>query len=204
MRERQTGRTAPQIVKFGGSLFEAEVQAGLLDVAARHGVVLVPGGGPFADAVRREQTRAGFSDRAAHAMAILAMDQTAFALADAEPRLELCCSPEAFDRALLRGSPAIWRPSPMALAADLPASWEVTSDSLALWLAIELGASRLVLLKAADVAANEPLALLAATGVVDPHLPRLASRFAGEIAVVGPASAEALEAALAAPLRRAA
>lgn len=92
----------------------------------------------------------------------------------------------------------------MALGADIPASWDVTSDSLALWLAITLRAAQLLILKAAPAPADAQLEQLGASGIVDPYLPTLARRFPGEIAVIGPARPEALDAALAAPLRRAA
>lgn len=201
---RSEGRNGPQIVKFGGSLLDSPTRAELLAVAARRGAVVAPGGGRFADAVREAQSRLGFSDRAAHDMAILAMDQAALALADAAPALELCDTPASLEAAVARGQGALWRPSPMALAAELPQSWDVTSDSLAAWLALRLRATRLVILKAADVPAGAGIEALAAAGLVDAYLPRLLSRFGGAVDVIGPATPEALEAALSAPLRRAA
>ena len=56
---------------------------------------------------------------------------------------------------------------PAALPLDaLPASWEVTSDSIAAWVAAQIGAERLVLVKGVDglyaqwPARGEPLAHL--------------------------------------------
>ena len=204
MRAFPTTSGGSTVVKFGGSLVGSHDRDALLRIIARHGVVLAPGGGPFADAVRAAQARHGFSDNAAHRMAILAMDQTAMILADAAPDFALCAEVRDFEQAAADGAPAIWRPSPMALGADIPASWDVTSDSLALWLAITLRAARLLILKAAPAPADAQLEQLGASGIVDPYLPTLARRFPGEIAVIGPARPEALDAALAAPLRRAA
>ncbi|PZQ11630.1 MAG: aspartate kinase [Ancylobacter novellus] len=190
------------VVKFGGSLLGSPERDGLLAEAARAGAIVVPGGGPFADAVRAAQPRLGFGAGAAHAMAILAMEQTARALADLHPALAPCGDAAAFAAARARGRGAIWLPAAMALAAPLPASWDVTSDSLSLWLAATLGADRLVLLKS-DGAEGGPQDWAKAE-LVDPYFPRLAEAFAGEIALVGPATRAALAVALASPVRRAA
>jgi aspartokinase-like uncharacterized kinase len=183
----------PYIVKFGGSLLASSALDGLLGAAAACGAIVVPGGGPFADAVRIAQAKQGFGDAAAHAMAILAMEQTAFLLADRAPAFALCATREDFADAAVR--PTIWRPAAMALDADLPRSWEVTSDSLALWLATELRAPRLVLVKSGPITANDPEGW-AALGLVDPAFPSLAARYCGEIVCVGEANVSKLEAAL--------
>lgn len=192
------------VVKFGGSLLGSREREALLATAAEAAAVIAPGGGAFADVVRAEQSRLGFGDRAAHAMAILAMEQTAWALADIEPRLTVCADRPAFAAARTRGRPAIWAPSSMAIEAPLPASWDVTSDSLALWLAIEIGAERLILLKSAAAQEGTGPADWAEAGLVDRVFPMLAEEFSGEITLVGPATNAALSAAMAAPVRRAA
>ncbi|HEY0524719.1 MAG TPA: hypothetical protein VGD08_15095 [Stellaceae bacterium] len=180
------------VVKLGGSLIEAGTVHRWLGALTRLGgagrAVLVPGGGPFADAVRAAQRAHGFSDRAAHEMALLAMEQMAVMLADAEPLAEPCATLGAIRDALLRRRIPIWRPSGLALAAgedELPASWTVTSDSLAAWLACRLGAAGLVLVKsAAAVPPGANLADLAASGIVDDAFPRLAAGL--DVAILGP------------------
>ncbi|MDH4131286.1 MAG: uridylate kinase, partial [Gemmatimonadota bacterium] len=77
-------------IKVGGSLAGitgALPRAGqvLAQAAARQPTVVLPGGGPFADAVRAFDQSHGLSDDAAHWMAILAMDQYAHVLADHVP-----------------------------------------------------------------------------------------------------------------------
>ena len=71
------------VLKLGGSYaFSPHLKDWLDAIAACAGcAVVVPGGGPFADAVRMAQSRMGFDDRAAHEMAVLAMDQYGCALA---------------------------------------------------------------------------------------------------------------------------
>jgi 5-(aminomethyl)-3-furanmethanol phosphate kinase len=148
------------------------------------GIVVVPGGGPFADAVRDAQARAGFGDLAAHRMAILAMQQYGLMLQALEPRLGLA---ETEDE--LRGeAPVVWLPWRMVGRLEtLEASWDVTSDSLALWLARRIGAPRLVLVKSAPLPASGAAgaAGLAAAGVIDPAFPRLLAAYPGEVRCLG-------------------
>ena len=65
------------VVKVGGSTADQPVLREWIAALAGSAlpVVIVPGGGPFADQVRNTQRRIGFSNNAAHAMAILAMEQ---------------------------------------------------------------------------------------------------------------------------------
>src|SRR5262245_14143830 len=66
------------VVKLGGSLADAsELPAWTALLGRRHavGIVIVPGGGPFADQVRAAQGRWRFPDAIAHRMCVLAMEQ---------------------------------------------------------------------------------------------------------------------------------
>jgi aspartokinase-like uncharacterized kinase len=143
--------TIDVVVKVGGSLLahERHLDAVLAAVAAaaRHvRLLIVPGGGPFADAVRALDRRIGLSDDAAHWLAILAMDQYAHVLTD---RLD--------------GRVPVLAPSKWLREADpLPHSWDVTSDSIAAWVAGQVGARRLVLVKPPG----------AAGAVLDAYFPR--------------------------------
>jgi 5-(aminomethyl)-3-furanmethanol phosphate kinase len=140
----------PVIVKLGGSVVRSPELHGWLDAIAaapRH-VVMVPGGGALADEVRTCQERLGFGDGAAHRMALLAMDQLAWAVAGLRPGFEVGDTEEALCRSLAQGRVAVW--APYALIAnrrDIPESWAVTSDSLALWLGAQLGAECCYLIK---------------------------------------------------------
>ena len=173
------------VVKLGGSLHDAAaLRLRLAELATMPGPprVVVPGGGPFADAVRELQPRLGLDDLAAHRMAILAMQQFGLALQALEPRLAL-----AETEAELRGSrAAVWLPWALAgLDREIEPSWDVTSDSLAAWLAARLGAELLILVKSAPVAPGEATAgALAERGLVDPAFPEHARRFAGAIRIV--------------------
>jgi 5-(aminomethyl)-3-furanmethanol phosphate kinase len=190
----------PCILKLGGSLHDApELGAWLKAVATVRGPprILVPGGGPFADAVRAAQTDMGFHDLAAHRMAILAMQQYGLALQAKEPRLVLA-ETEAQLRAVSRGQGAVWLPWLLAGRDDaIEASWEITSDSLALWLACRLRAPLLLLVKSVRLEVEEIAAKeLAAQGVIDTAFPRLLPGFGGTVRVLHRSDSGRLAAAL--------
>jgi aspartokinase-like uncharacterized kinase len=181
----------PTVIKLGGSHAFSPHLPGWLDALTRCAgqVVVVPGGGPFADVVRTAQPRMGFDDRAAHRMALLAMEQYACALASLAPALALCDSHAGMRRALADRRIPVWCPARMTLrAADVPWSWEVTSDSLAAWLSRRIGARRMLLVKhlapfVDPVRADD----LVARDIVDPAFPRMLGAAAIEAYLAGPA-----------------
>ena len=158
------------VLKLGGAQARGGRLTDWLDAVAAHAgrIVLVPGGGPFADCVRQTQAQIGFDDEAAHDMAMMAMSQFGRALASLRPGFELAATEPALRAALARNITPIWSPELMAREAGLAPSWDLTSDSLAAWLAGRLGAARLVLVKHGQAA---PAGALAARGIVDPLFP---------------------------------
>lgn len=154
------------VVKLGGALLAwpdvlAAATSRLAALAVGEPLVVVPGGGVFADAVRAVDRRLVVGDSTAHWMAILAMDQYAHLLAARMPGAALVDAREAIAPALDAGRVPVLAPYRWLRAADpLPHSWRVTSDSIAAWVAGQLGARRLLLVKPP-----------AATGdLVDPEL----------------------------------
>jgi len=173
----RAAQARPIIVKLGGSVVRSPELAAWLDVlaASARPIVVVPGGGALAEEVRVCQERLGFGDGAAHRMALLAMDQLAWAVAALRPGFEVGDTEEALRRSLVQGRVAVW--APYALIAnrrDIPESWAVTSDSLALWLAARLAAERCYFIKSIR---RERSALgadqLARDGVVDLAFPAM-------------------------------
>jgi len=113
--------------------------------------LLVPGGGPFADTVRVQDTSYGLSDGAAHWMAILAMDQYGHLLADLIPRSKLVRTIVEAKKVSGSGRVPVLLPFEMMYRKDpLPQSWSVTSDSISAWVAKIAQAPMLVLLKDVD------------------------------------------------------
>ena len=128
----------------------------------------------------------GFDDAAAHAMALMAMAQFGRALESLHPLLTSAASRSAIARLLAQRRVPVWAPERMALAARLPESWALTSDSLAAWLAGELGATRLILVKHGDFSAREAADDLARRGIVDPLFPEYLRRSGARAALAGP------------------
>ena len=146
----------PVVIKIGGGLLgvPGALEAVCAEVGAmgrRESIVVVPGGGPFADAVR-QLDGTGLSADAAHWMAILAMDQFAHMLAERIDGAVLVEESGAIAGALAAGRVVVLAPSRWLRAADpLPHSWDATSDSAAAFVAGALDARRLVLVKPAEV-----------------------------------------------------
>ncbi|RZF27827.1 aspartate kinase [Paraburkholderia sp. UYCP14C] len=159
------------VVKIGGSLSHDPALRHWLSELCEVGggrVVIVPGGGDFADKVRQYQGEWNFDDLAAHNMCLLAMTQYALLMQGVSPELVIASSEAKIRRTLRDGHVAVWVPT--ALMRDTPdamSNWDTTSDSLAAWLSTMLNAERLVVVKSCPIAADDPLETLAASGVVD-------------------------------------
>ena len=162
------------VVKIGGSLAEDSRLVDWLEriSAARQHIVIVPGGGVFADQVRKLQARWRFTDRTAHYMAILAMQQFGMMLADlGGSEIVLAKSAgQVKNKLKLGASPVVWLPDLMELQRDQVAeNWALSADSLAVWLCSKLGAQRLILIKSADMSqyTDCPIAVLQENHIVD-------------------------------------
>jgi 5-(aminomethyl)-3-furanmethanol phosphate kinase len=151
-RDGMPMRHPDAVLKLGGSLSRRptalrRLMEALGGLARTRTLVVVPGGGRFADQVRRADRSLGLSDSAAHWMAILAMDQYAHLLVDLAPAAALVRGRGEIGA----GRVNVLAPSAWLRRADpLPHSWQVTSDSIAAWVARRLDAKGLILLKDVD------------------------------------------------------
>ncbi len=128
----------PFVLKLGGSL-ERSAQAivGLL-LENSPPVFIVPGGGRYANAVRR----ANLPENTSHWMAIAAMDMFGWQLSS--------YGLPVTDKLEIPTEPVVFLPySAMRQADPLPHSWDVTADTIAAWAAHRLGLN-LVVLKPVD------------------------------------------------------
>jgi aspartokinase-like uncharacterized kinase len=178
------------VVKLGGSYaYSSDLTDWLQTIAGSAGtIVLVPGGGPFADVVRAAQPRMGFDDIAAHHMALLAMEQYGRALAALNANLVIAASIAAIRRACRAGKIPVWSPTRMVLGRDdIACSWDVTGDGLAAWLARRIRAQRLLLIKHVDPPPN-PVHIddLVARGMIDRSVAPFLNASAIEASIVGP------------------
>lgn len=133
-----TSLASPLVVKVGGSLFDRVVPLIAVFREVDRPVLIVPGGGKFADLVRRLNVSA----TAAHWMAIAGMEQFGWYIASHGV-------PAASEVALPAEVTVLLPYCALREADPLPHSWEITSDTIAAWVANELSTD-LLLLKSVD------------------------------------------------------
>lgn len=149
------------MIKVGGALVRDSdaFAAATADLGAlRHDlrIVLVPGGGPFADAVRDVDRTLGLGSDVAHWMAILGMEQYAHLLGERIPGAIVIGHPAQLADAWHAGRVPVLAPYQWLRHADpVPHSWDATSDSIAAWMAVTLRATHLVLIKPAAGAPHD-------------------------------------------------
>lgn len=155
------------VVKLGGSLItNAEILNCMHILSSWPGqIIIVSGGGVFADTVRSSQAQWQFNDSIAHRMAILAMQQTALLIHGLMPEASLLTS---FSQLNKTEALRIWSPNVAELdQAGIPHSWDISSDSLAACLANIWNADSLILVKSAPIEESMTLQQQQLLGIVD-------------------------------------
>jgi aspartokinase-like uncharacterized kinase len=125
------------LIKLGGSLIRNSrmIVKNLVEYTNSNStsetIIIVPGGSIFADTIRRVNP----GEESAHWMAVLAMEQYGYYLADGTGA-ELIDSLEIPEKGIY-----ILLPYRILKEKDeLPHTWNVTSDTIAAWVALQLGA----------------------------------------------------------------
>jgi hypothetical protein len=207
------------IVKVGGSLalYPEKLKAlcqKLSEVSKKHKLIVVPGGGEFADAVRTLDKRFNLSPAASHRMAILGMDQYGFLLSDLLTNSLALNEIVSVQKVLDMDKLPIFLPSHLMFNENpLENSWNVTSDSIAVYIADQLQTSRVILVTDVDgvytcdpkkysdakliskLSASELLSMNKRTSV-DKFLPKLLLQLKLECVVVNGLYPERVEAVL--------
>jgi len=122
------------LIKLGGSLIQSArtIVKDLIEYtnSTSETIIIVPGGSIFADTVRRVDP----GEESAHWMAVLAMEQYGYYLADGT-------GAEIIDSLEIPGKGTyILLPYRILKEKDeLPHTWDVTSDTIAAWVALQLG-----------------------------------------------------------------
>jgi len=150
------------VVKVGGSLYDlpdlgSRLRRWLAEQFAGTPVVLVPGGGPLADAIWRLDRRHGLGEEAAHWLALRALSVNAHFLASLLPPAPVLGDVGELRCAWDKGALPILDVHQFARAdemrsAHLPHSWAAASDSFAARTALVLQARHLILLKSTTIA----------------------------------------------------
>jgi len=136
------------VLKVGGSLIDyipaliRQIES--ITLHDCQSILIVPGGGVFADNIRKFQQIYSISDDAAHWMAVLAMEQYAYYLID-RTGIKYTDRLEELEPGI-----SILLPYQILHQDDneLKHSWDATSDTIAAWVAHRIG-SRLI--KVTDV-----------------------------------------------------
>ena len=112
-------------------------------------IILIPGGGTLANFIRKVYRKLKFTEELAHWMGIVSMNYNGLELNKKFPKFEIT---EDFTRLKkLDKSLSIFLPYEFLKENDkLPHSWDVTSDSISLFIANELGLNECFLIKDVD------------------------------------------------------
>jgi aspartokinase-like uncharacterized kinase len=144
------------VIKVGGSLAENPEQLRTLchklsELAKKYALIVVPGGGRFADSVREYDRGFALSRGISHRMAILAMDQFGLLLSHIMQKSRVFRQFEDAKELVEAKVVPIFLPSHWMFQADpLENSWDVTSDSIAAYVACRVNAEKVVLVTDVD------------------------------------------------------
>jgi len=144
------------VIKVGGSLAEEPERLRALctqlsEFAKKYAIIVVPGGGRFADVVRDFDQRFTLSSGISHRMAILGMDQFGLLLSQIIP--DSCATyllNDARQLSEIRVVPIFLPSRLMFQEAPLENSWDVTSDSIAAYVAGRLHVAKAILVTDVD------------------------------------------------------
>lgn len=131
------------VVKLGGSVASnvEEILSALRSLGKD--ILIVPGGWIFADQIRKIDVE----DEQAHWMAILAMEQFGYYISSFGVET---IKPGDFDEIEFRGIRVLLPYELLINRDELPHSWDVTSDSIAIWIASKLGVKEVIKLTDVD------------------------------------------------------
>lgn len=163
------------LIKIGGSVLQTDaihsLCATLDELSQEFSFVLLPGGGEYADLVRKHFLSYQLTEDTAHWMAILSENMLGFLLLQYLNRGRAVFNLSAVSEILEKSLIPVFLPFQYLFSQDpLPHSWAVTSDSIALHLAEILHAEKLILVKDVDgIFSQDP-------HISSPHKPRFLER----------------------------
>jgi aspartokinase-like uncharacterized kinase len=146
------------VLKLGGSLAkDKKILFGLCseieNLSNDFSMLVVPGGGVFADLVRDYDEKFKLSPEASHKMAVLAMDQVGFMISQFFKNYVFIDDLNDLNKFKNLDKVKIFIPSGFLFElpeSELEHSWDVTSDSISAYVADKINAGKLILLKDVD------------------------------------------------------
>jgi aspartokinase-like uncharacterized kinase len=172
------------VIKIGGSLYNSPYLQEWLSVLAnqkKQAIIIVPGGGPFAEQVRTVDKQCSLPNETTHAMAVLGMQQYAYMFQGLQSDLPLLSDIEEISAKYGLPGSYIWLPYEEVIKThELSRHWQTTSDSIALWLACKIKASQLIVVKSAPVQ-NKAAHELIHSDIVDKHFQPMLTSYAGTV-----------------------
>ena len=145
-----------QVVKIGGSLFPNHAIT-LADKLKNTDSCIILGGGEFANLIRKYNDEIDFSDSANHWTAIDCMDIIAKLVNDKVESVKLAFSIEDINNISDEGFTPIFVVSQFLKSEDpFECSWDVTSDSIAAYVAHLLNANLLIVTNVNGIYTQEP------------------------------------------------
>ena len=167
-------------IKIGGSLYDSPYLVEWLNVIDQYSstkIVIIPGGGPFANQVRRADEKYHLSPIHSHNMAVMAMQQYGTILASLCPNMKPANALNKIHEVWENSKVAIWEPYRMVSEeCELDKTWDVTSDSLSVWLSSKLNLKKLLLIKSSDYVLEEKnITVLSNKNCIDSNFQTLAN-----------------------------
>ena len=145
-----------QVVKIGGSLFP-EHAINLAEKLKNTNSLIILGGGEFANLIRKYDSFQNFSDEANHWTAIDCMDIISKLVNDKVESARLAYDLNEVNEIAEEGSTPIFAVSEFLKKEDpFECSWDVTSDSIAAYVAHLLNANLLIVTNVNGIYTQEP------------------------------------------------
>lgn len=172
------------VMKLGGSLLlRPDLPDRLRHVLSKLNgdrILVVVGGGTAADVVRDWSVFHRLTDESAHWLAVSSLSLTRALLLSLMPEMSEVATPaEGIDRWQASNAPllldvdAFLRHAESADPRPLPHTWDVTSDSIAAWVAARCSAVELLLIKSTELDPNLSVDEARDAGLVDNYFPRI-------------------------------
>ena len=148
------------VLKLGGSLMRSkELVVWLENIFSRtrdNIIIVVPGGGEFAENIREIQKQLNFNNKIAHKMALLAMCQYGYFLTGINADIKILKNTKILHLDKNIGGSFLWLPDDLLEnISEISENWDFSSDSISLWLATYLTADKLVIVKSKKIIYNQ-------------------------------------------------